>query len=527
MSRAEAARRSGLSKPTVSQALLGLEDAGLVHQAGRSRGPKGPGAVVYELNPESGWVVGIDVGSHWVRAALADITGTVRARRDERTHRSAAATVAQIRGLADGLAGERGLDWSRITHATVGLPGVLDPSGTRLALSPNLPGGKHGLVEAIRTELGGNVSFENDVNLAALGESARGVGQGVSNFVFLWVGTGIGLGIVVDGQLYRGAAGAAGEIAYLPVGPGDPHDPAYRRRGQLEETAAAAAVTRIAREHGLRSPSAKNVFAAARRGDPAAAAVVEADRGPDRARDRRGGAGARSRARDPGRRHRRQWRGPAVRADRAGASPALAVSATAGGLGAGRRGRPARRRCDRARGGAGDVVRPRSRHTTEGGCGMRGRRQLFGAARCAGAGAGRRLRRERVERVELRRELRLAHAGHAHRLAPVRRRGGKAIRRCARGVQQAVPVDPPQPRPPAQPHQRHVRPQPDRGHQGRERAGRRHRLHARLRRPVLLERALGRPDPVHAEGPHLDRPVRTRRRSATPTSAASSARCRR
>ena len=79
----------------------------------------------------------------------------------------------------------------------------------------------------------------------------------------------------MDGQLYRGAAGAAGEIAYLPVGPGDPHDPAYRRRGQLEETASAAAVTRIARAHGLRPPSAKNVFAAARRGDPAAAEVVD------------------------------------------------------------------------------------------------------------------------------------------------------------------------------------------------------------------------------------------------------------
>ena len=273
MSRAEAARRSGLSKPTVSQALLGLEDAGLVHQAGRSQGPKGPGAVVYNLNPESGWVVGIDVGSHWVRAALADITGTVRARRDERTRRGA--TVAQISGLAHGLAGERGIGWSQVTHATVGLPGVLDPSRTHLALSPNLPGGKQGLVEALRADLGARISFDNDVNLAALGERARGVGQGTDNFVFLWVGTGIGLGIVVDGQLYRGAAGAAGEIAYLPVGPGDPHDPAYRRRGQLEESASAAAARRLAREHGLRPASPKSVFAAARKGDPEAAAVVE------------------------------------------------------------------------------------------------------------------------------------------------------------------------------------------------------------------------------------------------------------
>jgi predicted NBD/HSP70 family sugar kinase len=275
MSRAEAARRSGLSKPTVSQALLGLEDAGLVHQAGRSRGPKGPGAVVYTLNPESGWVVGIDVGSHWVRAALADITGTVRVRRDERTHRSTAATAAQISALAHGLAAERGIDWTNVTHAAVGLPGVLDPGRTHLALSPNLPGGKHGLVEAIRAELGDGVSFDNDVNLAALGERARGHGRDVASFVLLWVGTGIGLGIVVDGQLWRGAAGAAGEIAYLPVGPGDPHDPAYRRRGQLEESAAAAAFGRLARERGLRPASPRGVFAAARRGDPAAAEVVE------------------------------------------------------------------------------------------------------------------------------------------------------------------------------------------------------------------------------------------------------------
>jgi predicted NBD/HSP70 family sugar kinase len=275
MSRAEAARRSGLSKPTVSQALSGLEDAGLVHQAGRSRGPKGPGAVVYTLNPESGWVVGIDVGSHWVRTALADITGTVRARRDERTHRSSAATVAQISTLAHGLAADRGISWKHVTHATVGLPGVLDPDRTSLALSPNLPGGKLGLVEAIRSELGDRVSFDNDVNLAALGERARGIGRDTQTFAFLWVGTGIGLGIVVDGQLYRGASGAAGEIAYLPVGPGDPHDPAYRRRGQLEESASAAAFQRLAREHGLRPASPKSVFAAARRGDAAAAAVVD------------------------------------------------------------------------------------------------------------------------------------------------------------------------------------------------------------------------------------------------------------
>jgi len=276
MSRAQASRRSGLSKPTVSQALSELEVAGLVSRAGRTRGPKGPGAVVYELNRESGWVVGIDVGSHWTRAALSDITGSVRGRRDQHTRRSAGGMVEQIRELAHGLAADHGLRWNQITHATVGHPGVLDPARSHLALSPNLPGwGKRGLVDAIRAELGPSVSFDNDVNLAALGEQARGAGQGVSDFVLLWVGTGIGLGIVLDGRLHRGAAGGAGEIAYLPVGAGDPHDPAYRRRGQLEEYAAAAAVVRLAREQGLRAASPKSVFAAARRGEPAARVVID------------------------------------------------------------------------------------------------------------------------------------------------------------------------------------------------------------------------------------------------------------
>ena len=71
------------------------------------------------------------------------------------------------------------------------------------------------------------------MNLAAIGERARGHGRDVDSFVYLWVGTGVGMGLVLNGELYRGTHGAAGEIAYLPVGPGDPHDPTNRRRGHV------------------------------------------------------------------------------------------------------------------------------------------------------------------------------------------------------------------------------------------------------------------------------------------------------
>jgi predicted NBD/HSP70 family sugar kinase len=278
ISRAQIARESGLSKPTVSLVLGSLLDAGLVHEVGRATGGKGPSAVLYELNPSAGFVVGIDVGRRFVRAALADITGTIVARRDERAQsRSASTLVAQIGEIAHEVAGDAGMAWRHVTHATVGSSGVLDPSRGLMAHAPNLPGwGRQGLVGAIRDELGTAVSFENDVNLAALGEASHGVCQGVSHFVFLWVGTGVGLGIVIDGKLYRGAGGAAGEIGYLPIGPGDPHDPANRRRGQLEESLGAAGVVRTARAVGMRPPlTPKRIFTAARRGERLANRIVD------------------------------------------------------------------------------------------------------------------------------------------------------------------------------------------------------------------------------------------------------------
>jgi predicted NBD/HSP70 family sugar kinase len=280
LSRAQAARISGLSKPTVSLTLAGLLDAGLVREVGRSRGDRGPSALLYELNPLAGWVVGIDVGRKWVRAAIADIAGTIVARRDERAKVSSAKTlIGQIGGVARRLAGEAGVQWNQVTHAVLGSPGVFDPAHGYVAMAPNLPGwGRHGLVEAVREELGTNVNFENDVNLAALGERAQGHGRNVSNFVFLSVGTGIGMALVIDGHLYRGAHGAAGEIAYMPLGMGDPHDPTNRRRGAFEEAAAAAGIVRMARKLGMRVPlTPESIFTAARRGHVVASRVVQSE----------------------------------------------------------------------------------------------------------------------------------------------------------------------------------------------------------------------------------------------------------
>lgn len=280
LSRAQVARISGLSKPTVSLALTGLLDSRLVREVGRSRGDRGPSAILYELNPTAGWVVGVDIGRKWVRSAIADIAGTILARRDERARVSSAATlIGQVGAMARRLAAEAGVEWSQVTHTTLGSPGVFDPVHGYVAMAPNLPGwGRTGLVQAVEDELGTSLSFENDVNLAALAERTHGLGRSVDNFVFISIGTGVGMALFIDGRLYRGAHGAAGEVAYMPLGRGDPRDPANRRRGPFEEGVAAAGIVRTARELGMRPPlTPERIFLAARKGGATAMRVVEAE----------------------------------------------------------------------------------------------------------------------------------------------------------------------------------------------------------------------------------------------------------
>jgi predicted NBD/HSP70 family sugar kinase len=153
---------------------------------------------------------------------------------------------------------------------------VFHPELGQVSLAHSLPGwGRQGLVEAVQRELGTNIAFENDVNLAALGEQWRGLGKGVEDFVVLHIGTGVGVGLVLGGQLYRGSSGAAGEVGYLPLFGTNPGDPEIRRHGALDAVAGASGVVADAQTRGMPLPlTAKKVFDSARRGDPLAKRTV-------------------------------------------------------------------------------------------------------------------------------------------------------------------------------------------------------------------------------------------------------------
>ena len=281
-SRPDLARVAGLSKPTVSQALANLESAGLVRPGGPASPSLGRTAMLYEVDPTAGYVVGVDIGRDWIRVAAADLSGEIVARRDERNRaRSATALVKSVGEVAHDVVAAAGLTWKRVAHTVVGGPGVFDPDSDRLSLAPNVPGwSRPGVMSTLREALPPTVTLDNDANLAAVGERTYGSGRDARTFVYVSVGTGIGMGVIIDGELYRGAHGAAGEVGYLPLGAeGDePAGPDARRRGILEEAASADAVVRTAKRLGMAgATSAKRVFAAARGGDELALAAVEAE----------------------------------------------------------------------------------------------------------------------------------------------------------------------------------------------------------------------------------------------------------
>lgn len=265
ISRAEISRRSGISKPTVSVALQSLLEANLVREAtDRPDGP-GYGAVYFEPVPEAALVLGLDVGARFVRGAVCDLGGAIRARQDvELAVAVVPEAVTAIERLRTSLFDASGLDSERVDGVVVGVPGVVESETGVLRLAENVAGLEgRAFADELQSALGLSVTLENDINLAALGEQWQGVARGVDDFVFLSIGTGMGAGLVLRGELHRGRHGAAGEIDFALAGIDETVDPS------------APQVAELAAEVAGRRTDARAVFGAARNGDASARAVVD------------------------------------------------------------------------------------------------------------------------------------------------------------------------------------------------------------------------------------------------------------
>lgn len=218
LSQAEIARATGLSPASVSNIVKHLCALGAVEVAPGVRG--GRRAQEVRIRPDNGLVLGLDFGHRHIRAAIADLRYTVLAERKQRCDVGAASNeaFAAAERLVDELLAEIGRARKDIRAAGVGLPAPLPVDGSALDSWPILPGWssiepRHDLGQ----RLGVPVYADNDANLGARGELVFGAGRGARNVAYIKAATGLGAGLVMDGHVYRGHAGSAGEIGHLTI----------------------------------------------------------------------------------------------------------------------------------------------------------------------------------------------------------------------------------------------------------------------------------------------------------------------
>lgn len=266
LSRVDMVRLTGISKPTASQLLARLEDAGLVRSVGRSTGGPGRSAVLFELDPACGHAAALDVTPQRIHAQVADITGRIVGehvlRRPPRTVGSGPANA--LLALDPALA-EAGLRRRQLSSVVIAATGSYDSDGDRLRYARDLKGwSDEGLVRTLQRATGVPVFIENDVNLAAVAERRVGAAQDISDFFLFWAGDGIGGALLLDDRLRRGATGGAGEIAFLqPPGADTVHRPQRSGSGALELWAGGTALADLAHESGLHGRDAVALVTAA------------------------------------------------------------------------------------------------------------------------------------------------------------------------------------------------------------------------------------------------------------------------
>lgn len=293
MPRSDVVRVSGISKPTVNEVVETLLAAGLITESldGGTERPRRPGprARLLQFNSRRRLVIGVDVEASRILALLSDLDGTIlgSARRPTPHGGRQDEVLRAVRQTVRDVVAQSEADWSAVRAVVVGTPGIVDRESGTVRLVPQLSGWEgRPLARLLSDALAAPVLLEHDVHLAVIGEYWRGVAAGLRNAAYLQIDVGVGMGFLIDGTVYAGADGAAGEVGYLPVVRSLPAAGAAGL-GPFEAAAGATAFSALAAEAIARGDEtvlrptdggevgAAAVLAAAHDGDRTAAGIVD------------------------------------------------------------------------------------------------------------------------------------------------------------------------------------------------------------------------------------------------------------
>src|ERR671933_820516 len=272
ISRAEIARRTGLSRSTVSSLVADLQADGLVverAEPGHAYGAQGGRPpILLSFDASAGAAVGIDFGHSHLRVAVSDLAGAILAEREEPldTDHEAREGLDAAAELVQEALNDAGVERERVIGAGMGLPGPIQQDGVvgSSAILPGWIGVAAGAEMRARLDL--PVMVDNDANLGALAEAAFGAGRDAGDLIYIKVSSGIGAGLILNGRLYRGSAGLAGELGHVLV---DPEGLVCRcgNRGCLETLAATGALVELLRRSHGETVTVAGMLELARQGD--------------------------------------------------------------------------------------------------------------------------------------------------------------------------------------------------------------------------------------------------------------------
>lgn len=276
--RAELITATGLSAPTVGSLTGDLIRIDLLHDLGTgpSRGGRRPSLM--EFNSRYGYVAGVDIGPTRTRLAIADLRHERLAHRIINTPTSSRPReqLEQIAQEVHALMDEIGVPRYRLLTVGAGAPGVVNEESGMVLMAPNIPGWHDvPMRDILEGAFACPVLVENDVNLAILGEHWRGAARGHDTCAFVFVGTGIGAAVLIDGHLHRGHHFMAGEIGFMCMGP-QYVDVDYGEHGCLETVAGLHALAARLPRQAEEDPATwvSKVAEAAERGDEESRAAL-------------------------------------------------------------------------------------------------------------------------------------------------------------------------------------------------------------------------------------------------------------
>ncbi|MER5683815.1 ROK family transcriptional regulator [Streptomyces sp. NPDC002205] len=274
LTQAEIARSTGLSAATVSNIVRELKDGGTVEVTPTSAGGRRARSV--SLSGDAGIVIGVDFGHTHLRVAVGNLAHQVLAEESEPldVDASSAQGFGRAEQLVNRLIETTGISPGKVIGVGLGVPGPIDVESGTLGSTSILPGWT-GInpSEELAARLGVPVYVDNDANLGALGEMVWGSGRGVKDLAYIKVASGVGSGLVIDGHIYRGPGGTAGEIGHITL---DESGPVCRcgNRGCLETFTAARYVLPLLRPSHGPDLTMERVVQLAREGDPGCRRVI-------------------------------------------------------------------------------------------------------------------------------------------------------------------------------------------------------------------------------------------------------------